>query len=176
MIRATLLLYLATFVAKVPLRAARRAASRAGAVTGVIAGLMALPAWAAELVMVEQPGCAYCAAWDRDIAPIYPKTAIGAFAPLRRADLHDGPPAGTTYAYPVRFTPTFILLDDAAAEIGRIEGYPGEDFFWPLLERLAAEKAGFAPGLVPSTGPEATPAGHDSPAETTALAPRPSED
>lgn len=184
MIPATLPLYLATYVAKVPLRAARRAAARAGAATGVIAGLMAglmaLPAWTAELVMVEQPGCAYCAAWDRDIAPIYPKTAIGAFAPLRRTDLHDGPPAGTTYAYPARFTPTFILLDNVGAEIGRIEGYPGEDFFWPLLERLAAEKAGFAPGLTPSTGPstgpEATPAGHDSPAETTALAPRPSED
>jgi hypothetical protein len=36
---------------------------------------------------------------------------------------------------PVRFTPTFVLVDEGR-EIGRIEGYPGEDFFWGLLERL----------------------------------------
>ena len=36
---------------------------------------------------------------------------------------------------PIRFTPTFVLVDDGR-EIGRIEGYPGEDFFWGLLERL----------------------------------------
>jgi len=32
----------------------------------------------------------------------------------------------------VHFTPTFILVDDGR-EVGRIEGYPGEDFFWGLL-------------------------------------------
>jgi hypothetical protein len=36
---------------------------------------------------------------------------------------------------PVRFTPTFVLVQDGR-ELGRIEGYPGEDFFWGLLERL----------------------------------------
>ena len=36
---------------------------------------------------------------------------------------------------PVRFTPTFVLVD-GNREIGRIEGYPGEDFFWGRLERL----------------------------------------
>ena len=36
---------------------------------------------------------------------------------------------------PVRFTPTFVLVD-GDREIGRIEGYPGEDFFWGRLERL----------------------------------------
>ncbi|MBL3206218.1 thioredoxin family protein, partial [Klebsiella pneumoniae] len=35
-----------------------------------------------------------------------------------------------------RYTPTFILVD-GGREIGRIEGYPGADFFWGLLERLA---------------------------------------
>lgn len=120
----------------------------------VFAALAALPAHAVELVMVEQPGCAYCAAWDDAIGPIYPKTAIGEFAPLRRVDLHDGPPEGITYDYPARFTPTFILIDDDGAELSRIEGYPGEDFFWALLEQMATERAGFAPEPVENLAPE----------------------
>ena len=36
---------------------------------------------------------------------------------------------------PVRYSPTFVLVDQGR-EIGRIEGYPGENFFWGLLENL----------------------------------------
>ena len=36
---------------------------------------------------------------------------------------------------PARFSPTFVLTD-GGREIGRIEGYPGEDFFWGLLEAM----------------------------------------
>jgi hypothetical protein len=36
---------------------------------------------------------------------------------------------------PTRFTPTFVLVADGR-EVGRITGYPGEDFFWGLLQRL----------------------------------------
>lgn len=52
-----------------------------------LAALTALPALAVELVMVEQPGCIYCERWDEEIAPAYPKTAEGEFAPLRRVDI-----------------------------------------------------------------------------------------
>jgi hypothetical protein len=38
---------------------------------------------AAELIMFEQAGCAWCETFDREIAPIYPKTAEGRRAPLR---------------------------------------------------------------------------------------------
>ena len=31
--------------------------------------------------------------------------------------------------------PTFVLVEDGR-ELGRIEGYPGEDFFWGLLGKL----------------------------------------
>lgn len=110
-----------------------------------LACLAALPASATELIMVEQPGCAYCAAWDKTIAPIYPKTEAGEFAPLRRVQLKDGAPEGVTYARPARFTPTFIIIDDTGTEIGRIEGYPGEDFFWGLLERTLSENTAFRP-------------------------------
>lgn len=110
---------------------------------GVLAlTLSTVQAFAAQLVMVEQHGCAYCAAWDKAIAPIYPKTPEGKFAPLLRTDIHDAPPAGITYARSVNFTPTFILVE-AGQEIGRIEGYPGEDFFWGLLEMMLKAKTDF---------------------------------
>lgn len=105
--------------------------------------LMALPLQAAELIMVEQPGCAYCAAWDKAIAPIYPKSDAGRFAPLRRVQLRDGAPEGVRFARPARFTPTFIVIGDDGSEVARIEGYPGEDFFWGLLERILSEKTAF---------------------------------
>ena len=54
---------------------------------------------------------------------------------MRRYDLREGPPAGVAMDRPVRFTPTFVLVQDGV-ETGRIEGYPGEDFFWPMLAEL----------------------------------------
>ncbi|WP_172330434.1 hypothetical protein [Mangrovicoccus sp. HB161399] len=91
-----------------------------------------------SLLMIRQEGCGYCRQWDREVGPVYPKTAEGRAAPLQEADFHDPLPAGVTLARPPAFTPTFVLLADGA-EMGRIEGYPGEAFFWGLLGRLIAE-------------------------------------
>ena len=79
-----------------------------------------------------------------EIAPAYPKTAEGKFAPLTKRDISKGAPEGATFARRVNFTPTFILMDDGA-ELARIEGYPGEDFFWPLLTQLLQRHLGFTP-------------------------------
>lgn len=92
-------------------------------------------ATALELVMVRRAGCPWCAAWDREIAPIYGKTDIGRQAPVRLVDLEHMSEMKLALQSPVRFTPTFVLVDEDR-EIGRIEGYPGEDFFWGRLERL----------------------------------------
>lgn len=97
---------------------------------------------AAELVMVEEHGCVWCETWNEEIAPIYPKTAEGRFAPLRRIDIHDPLPEDLSFARRLSFTPTFVLIDDGA-EVARIEGYPGEDFFWGLLERMLIENTSF---------------------------------
>ena len=113
------------------------------------AAILVSPAWvqatAAEpfLVMVEQPGCVYCQRWDAEIGPAYPKTDEGKFAPLIRADLREGPPDGITYARRVLFTPTFVLIENGQ-EKARMEGYPGEDFFWPLLTKLLSDNTGFS--------------------------------
>ncbi|MDU8942692.1 hypothetical protein [Ovoidimarina sediminis] len=106
--------------------------------TLLVAGLLSLPLAASaevRLLMAEEHGCTWCARWNAEIAHIYPKTPEGRAAPLERFDLHSETPEGVTLASRVRFTPTFILVRDGA-ELGRIEGYPGEDFFWWLLTKL----------------------------------------
>lgn len=86
------------------------------------------------LFMAEEHGCAWCARWDAEISHIYPKTAEGRAAPLVRYDLHGETP-DVDFRSRVRFTPTFILVEDGQ-EVARIEGYPGEDFFWALLTEM----------------------------------------
>jgi hypothetical protein len=90
---------------------------------------------AAELVMFEQAGCAWCEAFDREIAPIYPKTEEGQRAPLRRVNIDRPLPADLAFIEIERLAPLFVLVDKGQ-EIGRIRGYPGEDNFWGLLGAL----------------------------------------
>ena len=103
--------------------------------TLAISTFAATSAWAAELVMIERPGCPWCARWDRDVAPIYPKTSEASIAPLRRLDIDAVGGSGITVARPVHFTPTFLLVDDGR-EIGRITGYINDDMFWGLLDKI----------------------------------------
>ncbi|SDL62163.1 thioredoxin family protein [Aliiruegeria lutimaris] len=113
------------------------------AVAGVVFAFAALPAWAIELVMVQQAGCHYCARWNAEIGPIYPKTAEGVYAPLRRVELGGKEMKKLKLQRRVNFTPTFVLVDTAGVEISRLEGYPGEDFFWGLLERMLLEQTDY---------------------------------
>lgn len=100
-------------------------------VVGLTVWPMAL--WAeTTLLMAEEDGCMWCARWDADVSAIYPKTPEGQAAPLRRIDIHDPVPADIALTKPLYYTPTFVLLENGQ-EVGRIEGYPGEDFFWGLL-------------------------------------------
>ncbi len=90
-----------------------------------------------ELLMVEEKGCVYCARWNAEIGPEYPITPEGKAAPLRRIDIGDQPFAGLTLDRRVVFTPTFVLLQDGT-EVGRLEGFISEDFFWGLLGNMIA--------------------------------------
>src|SRR6056297_2641050 len=94
--------------------------------------LMWSTASAAELVMLEQQGCVYCKKWDAEIGVAYPKTEEGKLAALRRIDIHEPVPEDLKNIRIERFTPTFILVEDGA-EVGRIRGYMGDEFFWFLL-------------------------------------------
>jgi len=87
------------------------------------------------LLMVEQTHCEWCEAWNEEIGGVYARTEEGRRAPLRRQNLFDPWPADLRIQSQIHFTPTFILLRDGH-EVGRIEGYPGEHFFWPMLAQL----------------------------------------
>ena len=103
------------------------------ALTGAVLSVLPVAALAdMALLMAEEDGCMWCARWDAEISDIYPKTPEGQAAPLQRIDIHHPLPGNVALNRPLHFTPTFVLLDDGH-EIGRIEGYPGEDFFWGLL-------------------------------------------
>ena len=93
------------------------------------------PAADIELVMFESPFCEWCDAWNEEVGDVYAITSEGIFAPLRRVQLHDAPPPDLENIRWPRFTPTFVLMVDGE-EVGRIRGYPGEDFFWGMLGEL----------------------------------------
>lgn len=105
---------------------------------------LSLPARAAELVMFEEAGCGWCKKWNEEIGVVYDRTYEGQRAPLRRVDVNARRPSDIAHIRVVNFTPTFVLVEDGK-EYGRILGYPGEDFFWPLLNDLLAK--------LPSTEP-----------------------
>ncbi len=113
---------------------------RKGLIAGLFAAWMSLaPAAAAagELVMFWAAGCPWCAAWDRDIAAVYPRTEEAKRLPLRRVDLRARRPDDLRYIEGIRFTPTFVAVEDGR-EYGRIVGYIGEDQFWGLLGQIVA--------------------------------------
>ena len=87
---------------------------------------------AAELIMVEQQGCYYCLEWKDQLGHIYPKTPEGKYAPLKTIDITEVDQLEGLQR-DVIFTPTFVLMEDNK-ELGRLEGYSSEDFFWELLE------------------------------------------
>lgn len=105
-------------------------------------GVLAGRAEALELVMVERQGCSYCVAWKETIGPAYPNTEMGQFAPLRMVDIKDTLGGDIQFDGRILFTPTFVLVSEGR-EIGRIEGHPGDHFFWGMLEQLLRERAGY---------------------------------
>lgn len=114
------------------------------ATAAVFAMLSLGGSFAAELVMFERVGCVWCARFDAEIAPIYGKTDESQAAPLRRVDRNSPLPADLAGIEPGAFTPTFVVVNEGR-EIGRIRGYPGDAFFFGLLDRILTN-TGSPPG------------------------------
>ena len=99
----------------------------------------------AELVMFESDSCEWCEAWHDEIGVVYHKTQEARIAPLRRVSTEDPVPEDLAHIRGIHYTPTFVLMEDGR-EVGRILGYPGEDFFWGLLalelDKLKPAQAG----------------------------------
>ncbi len=92
-------------------------------------------AQAAELIMFNSPGCGWCKAWEREVGVLYPRTEEGRRLPLLHVDIADPLPPRLRDLESIRYTPTFVVLDQNR-EVGRITGYAGEDFFWWELQEI----------------------------------------
>ena len=90
---------------------------------------------AAELLVFERDGCVWCQRWDRDVGSSYGKTAEAKVLPLRHVNIDRQATFSVALASPVRYTPTFVVVDNGR-EIGRITGYINDDAFWGLLGTL----------------------------------------
>ncbi len=92
-------------------------------------------AYAAELIMFQAEGCSYCERWHEEIGIIYDKTDEAQTLPIRMVDIDDPRPDDLKPIKGIVYTPTFVVLDQGR-EVGRIIGYPGEEFFWPRLGEI----------------------------------------
>ena len=93
------------------------------------------PAHALELIMFETKGCIWCKKWHENIGPIYSRTEEGKIAPLRQIEMIEDFQDQLNLNAPVTISPTFVLVAEKN-EVGRIIGYPGDEFFWFLLSEL----------------------------------------
>lgn len=116
------------------------------ALAGLGAGAAA--AQAAELLMFDDPACVWCRRWHAEVGPSYPRSDEGRMAPLRRVLIRDQATLGVALSSPIRGTPTFVLVE-RGREIGRINGYPGADYFYPQLGELLRRLAPAVPEPAP---------------------------
>lgn len=105
-----------------------------------LAGKQADAITATQLLMVDDLGCPYCARWDAEVGGGYGNSAEGRFAPMIRIRRGD---SRLERFKAITYTPTFIVLHNGD-EVGRITGYPGAHFFWPMLEEIL-RKTGYSP-------------------------------
>jgi hypothetical protein len=125
------------------------AMAAAGAVlllgTTAAGGSLTRSAQAAELLMLEQAGCAWCRKWEAEIGPVYGNTEQAKIAPIRKVDINAEWPEDLANVRKERFTPTFVLIEDGI-EIARMRGYTGDEFFWFLLDEML-QKLPAKPGV-----------------------------
>ena len=89
-----------------------------------------------KLLYFYSDTCAYCKAWENEIANIYLKTEFEDQFKLSFIDFSsnaDFEKYGISKI--VKVTPTFIFVKDKT-EIGRIEGYNGQELFWWQVDEI----------------------------------------
>ena len=89
-----------------------------------------------KLLYFYSDTCAYCKAWENEIANIYLKTEFEDQFKLSFIDFSsnvDFQKYGISKI--VKVTPTFIFVKDKT-EVGRIEGYYGQELFWWQVDEI----------------------------------------
>jgi hypothetical protein len=91
------------------------------------------------LIYIYSPTCGACQHFDREVAPIYPKTPEAQQLPLLKIRLEDWRAGETPLKdcpLPSVFgTPTFIQMR-GCEEIDRVTGYSDQELFWLSLGRM----------------------------------------
>lgn len=102
-------------------------------------GGVAAPEADITLIYIYSPTCGACQQFDREVAPIYPKTQEAQLLPLRKIGLEawrSGQTPFTNCSLPTVFgTPTFIQMR-GCEEIDRVTGYSDQELFWLSLGRM----------------------------------------
>ena len=99
------------------------------------------------LIYIYSPECGACRQFDREVGPIYNKTAESAALPLERvliddwqADRHQLVECASAE---VIGTPTFLQVRDCQ-ELDRITGYSDAELFWlghrRMMNRIASDQ------------------------------------
>ena len=92
-----------------------------------------------QLLYIYSPDCGACMQFDRDIAPIYPKTDEAERLPITKILFTDWQagrePLTECASAPVVGTPTFIELKNCM-ELDRMTGYSHAELFWLGLRRM----------------------------------------
>lgn len=90
-----------------------------------------------ELVVLEAPGCTYCALFRRDVLPAFETSATGKQMTVRFVDVNDIEQSHLDLVSAVDIVPTFVVAR-ANKEIGRIPGYVGPENFFHSIDYLLA--------------------------------------
>ena len=89
-----------------------------------------------KLLYFYSDTCAYCKAWENEIANIYLKTEFEDQFKLSFIDFSSNA-VFEKYGISiiVKVTPTFIFVNEKT-EVGRIEGYNGQELFWWQVDEI----------------------------------------
>ena len=89
-----------------------------------------------KLLYFYSDTCAYCKAWENEIANIYPKTEFEDEFKLSFINFFSNVELEKYgISKTVKVTPTFIFVKDKT-EVGRIEGYNGQELFWWQVDEI----------------------------------------
>jgi len=91
-----------------------------------------------QLLMFDDDDCSWCRKWDSEIGVIYKLTTESCQASLHQVKIGKALPNSVSINDPINYTPTFVLVHENK-EVGRIVGYPGEEFFWSMLNEMIEE-------------------------------------
>ena len=89
-----------------------------------------------KLLYFYSDTCAYCKAWENEIANIYLKTEFEDEFKLSFINFFSNVELEKYgISKTVKVTPTFIFVKDKT-EVGRIEGYNGQELFWWQVDEI----------------------------------------